>query len=142
MNNVSQILALRRMTGTPAEWAALKRDQAKQIAGKIEKDKSQEFTKYIDDCFIAVCEELRVFDMARDWATKKDLDKLEIAQNIIRRFVARIKSDTANGRAREYNDRPIESVPDISVTGTNNGQMSVSKDGRVNVNPQFKYLII
>lgn len=135
MNNVSQILPLRRMTCSPDEWDAFRKEQATAVAGKIETDKSAEFAKYMEQCFLAICEELNVFDMASNWAEKTPLEKLAVADDIIRRFVARIKSDTNGGRAQKYNDMPVKPVPKIYVVSSDRGLMSVSTNGAVQVNP-------
>ena len=66
--------------------------------------------------FISICDELHVFEMARDWPKKSESEKLAIAGNIIRRFVERIQSDIKSGHAKKYNDTVIDNVPKISVT--------------------------
>ena len=138
-NVILQILAMRRATGSPAEWNAIKKAQARKIAGKIEQDKSQEFAKYIERCFMSVCDELHVFEMARDWPQKSEFEKLTIAGDIINRFVKRVQSDMNTGRARKYNDMVVEPAPEISVSRAAGGLMSVSSNGTVNINPDWPF---
>ena len=138
-NSKPQITEIINAMQSPTKWNAYRVTQANKIAGKIEKTKSEQFAEYVDGVFILVCAELNIFDMARDWAKKSALEKLAVAGNIIKRFVERVQSDTQTGRAQKYNDKVVESTPKISVSHSNNGQMSVSQRGTVNVNPNFRY---
>ena len=138
-NSKPQITEILDAMKSPTKWNNLRMTQAQKIAGKIEKTKSEQFAEYVDDVFMSVCEELNVFEMARDWAKKSPAEKLAVAGNIVKRFVARVQSDAQSGRAKKYNDKVVESVPKFSVTGVDNGQMSVSHRGVVNVNPNFRY---
>ena len=124
---------------SPTKWHAFRMTQGRKIAGKIEKTKSKEFAEYIDGVFMSVCEELNVFEMARDWAKKSMAEKLAVAGNIVKRFVERVQSDVQTGRAKKYNDKVVEYVPKISVSRTDVGQMSVSQQGVVNINPNFRH---
>ena len=130
-NSKPQITEIIDAMKSPTKWNTYKMTQARRIAGKIEKTKSEQFAEYVDGVFMSVCEELNVFDMARDWAKK--------SAPIIKRFVERVQSDSKNGRAKKYNDKVVESVPKISVSYVTDGQMSVSPRGTVNVNPNFRY---
>ncbi len=138
-NSKPQITEIINAMKSPAKWNAYKTAQAQKIAGKIEKTKSEQFAEYVDDIFMSVCEELNVFEMARDWAKKSPAEKLAVAGNIIKRFVSRVQSNAQNGHAKKYNDKVVESVPKISVSRADDGQMSVSGRGMVNVNPNFRY---
>lgn len=138
-NILLQILAVRRATCSPAEWNTYKKAQARKIAGKIEKTKSEQFAEYVDEIFLSVCEELHVFEMARDWAKKSASEKLAVAGNIIRRFVERVRSDMNTGRAKKHNDMKVESVPEISVSRADSGLMSVSPRGVVNINSNWTF---
>ena len=142
---IPQLIKFRTVTQSPAEWAAYKKDQAEKIAGKVEKNKSEKFAEYIDEVFMSVCQELNVFDMARDWAKKSEFEKLTMADNIVRRFVECIKSDMNDAKAKKYNDTIIESIPKIYVARSAKGCMSVSTDGQVNINPDnlpYKDLVL
>lgn len=138
-NSKPQITEIIDAMKSPTKWDTYRVTQARKIAGKIEKTKSEQFAEYVDGVFMSVCEELNVFDMARDWAKKSAPEKLAVAGNIIKRFVERVQSDTQTGRAKKYNDKVVESVPKISVSRATDGQMSVSPRGAVNVNPNFRY---
>lgn len=138
-NSKPQITEIIDAIKSPTKWNNLRMSQAQKIAGKIEKTKSEQFAEYVDDVFMSVCEELNIFEMARDWAKKSPAEKLAVAGNIVKRFVARVQSDAQSGRAKKYNDRAVDSVPKISVTRADDGQMSVSHRGAVNVNPNFRY---
>ena len=134
-----QIVEIMRAMHSPDRWKVYKRDQARNIAGKIEKNKSEQFAEYMEMSFISICDELHVFEMARDWPKKSESEKLAIAGNIIRRFVERVQSDIKSGRAKKYNDTVIDNVPKISVTRATNGLMSVSSNGNVNINPNWTF---
>ena len=138
-NSKPQITEIIDAMKSPAKWNNLRMTQAQKIAGKIEKTKSEQFAEYVDGVFMSVCEELNVFEMARDWAKKSPAEKLAVAGNIVKRFIGRVQSDAQSGRAKKYNDRAVESVPKISVTRADAGQMSVSGRGVVNINPNFRY---
>ncbi len=138
-NPKPQITSVINAMKSPAEWNAYKKTQARKIAGKIEKDKSQEFAERVDKIFLSVCEELNVFEMARDWARKSETEKLAVAGNIIKRFVDRVQNEMNTGRTPKYNDTVVESMPRISVSRAADGQMSVSQNGVVNVNPNFQH---
>lgn len=138
-NSKPQITEIIDAMKSPAKWNNLRMTQAQKIAGKIEKTKSEQFAEYVDDVFMSVCKELNIFEMARDWAKKSPAEKLAVAGNIVKRFVARVQSDAQSGRAKKYNDRAVDSVPKISVSRSDDGQMSVSPRGTVNVNPNFRY---
>ena len=138
-NSKPQITEIIDAMKSPGKWNNLRMTQAQKIAEKIEKTKSEQFAEYVDDVFMSVCEELNVFEMARDWAKKSPAEKLAVAGNIVKRFVTRVQSDAQSGRAKKYNDRAVDSVPKISVSRADDGQMSVSPRGAVNVNPNFRY---
>ena len=138
-NSKPQITEIIDAMKSPTKWNNLRMNQARKIAGRIEKTKSEQFAEYVDDIFMSVCEELNIFEMARDWVKKSAPEKLAVAGNIIKRFVERVQSDAQSGRAKKYNDSVTESVPKIFVTRADDGQMSVSHRGAVNVNPNFRY---
>ena len=138
-NSKPQITEIINAMKSPTKWNTYRVAQARKIAGNIEKTKSEQFAEYVDGVFMSVCEELNVFEMARDWAKKTHPEKLAVAGNIIKRFVERVQSDSKNGRAKKYNDKVVDSAPKISVSCATDGQMSVSQQGTVNVNPNFRY---
>ena len=143
LNNPNTVVAIHRAI-LGAQSGCDKKAQAREIAGKIEKTKAQQFAEYIEECFISICEDLHVFEMARDWAKKSEFEKLTVADNIIKRFVAHLKSDVRTGRAKKYNNMSAESmsdeaVPNIFVARAQDGLMSVSLKGWVNINPNWSF---
>lgn len=123
-------------------WRTYKKAQAQKIAGKVPEDKCKKFADWLNLKFVAICDEMNIFDMARDWAALPDSDKLAVAQKIIRRFVDIMRGESLIGRqvskddTDEYTDVPM---PEFSVQGTSDGLMSVSNLGVVNINPRWPY---
>ena len=124
----------RLLTQSP-DWNKYKESQAKEISGKVNKARAEQFAKdYIEWNFISICDELHVFEMARDWAKKSEFEKLTVADNIIRRFVERLRSANM-GRGGQEGEPANMMPPKIYVARSATGLMSVTSDGVVNVNP-------
>ena len=126
---------LPRLLTQSSGWNQYKESQAKDVSGKVNQAKAEQFAKdYIEWNFIAICDELKVFEMARDWAKKSEFEKLTIADNIIRRFVERLRSANM-GRGGQEGEPANATPPKIHVARSATGFMSVTSDGVVNVNP-------
>lgn len=125
----------RLLTQSP-DWNQYKKSQAKDISGKVNRAKAEQFAKdYIEWNFIAICDELNVFEMARDWAKKSEFEKLTVADNIIRRFVERLKTNANTEHVGKDGDMANAMQSKIYVARSSKGFMSVTTNGVVNVNP-------
>lgn len=124
----------RLLTQSP-DWNKYKKSQAEEISGKVNKARAEQFAKdYIEWNFISICDELHVFEMERDWAKKSEFEKLTVADNIICRFVERLRSANM-GRGGQEGEPANMAPPKIYVARSSKGFMSVTTNGVVNVNP-------
>lgn len=126
---------LPRLLTQSTDWDKYKESQAKEISGNVNRAKAEQFAKdYIEWNFISICDELHVFEMARDWAKKSEFERLAVADNIIRRFIERLRSANA-GHGGQEGEPANMTPPKIHVARSATGFMSVTSDGVVNVNP-------
>lgn len=125
----------RLLTQSP-DWNKYKGSQAKEISGKVNKARAEQFAKnYIEWNFISICDELHVFEMACDWAKKSEFEKLAVADNIIRRFVERLKTNANTELVGKDGDMANAMPSKIYVARSSKGFMSVTTKGVVNINP-------
>ncbi len=151
IKNVDNMRHMMRAMMNGAQWNAIKKDQARAVAGKIEDDKCGRFADYLTDRFIDVCRDRAISARFSNWEKLSGDDKIKLAADIVRVLLMKIRTDMTNGRVTIYNHagladdfdktvRPdMSQMPKISVRAANDGLMGVSNKGVMSINTNWAF---